>query len=126
MDGKNIYVSASTIVFNSIVDSFNNNTDCRFDNKVSFPNNESVTPKVRKRTNVSNEEFCFVWAKYHLLGLNKICEVLGVTRNWAWFRYLFLTHDYNGVNLPICTGGVPDPVDDETLNTVISEVTPES
>ncbi len=126
MDGKNIYVSASTIVFNNIVDSFNNNTDCKFDNRMSFSNDESGTTKVRKRTNVSNEEFCFVWAKYHLLGLNKICEVLGVTRNWAWFRYLFLTNDYNGVNLPICTGSVPGPVDAETLNTVISEVTPES
>lgn len=126
MNEKNTYISANTIVFNSNVDSFNNNTNCNFSNKVIISDEKLLTTRDRKRTNVSNEEFCFVWTKYRLLGLDKICEVLGITRSWGWSRYLALTNAYNGVNLPICSGSIPNQVDAETLNMIVLEAMKES
>jgi hypothetical protein len=126
MEDQSVYITANNVIVNNVVNSFNNNTNCQFDNDVSFSQGESGTTSVKRRAKVSNEEFCSVWTRYHLVGLSKICEVLNVTRNWAWFRYLFLTNEYNGVNLPECAGSVPDPVDAETLNAIISEITPES
>ena len=114
-------VKHSTIVINNISDSFNNNSNCEFNNNFapkdsSGSNNTAV--KVRK--NVSNEEFCSVWATHHSEGLGKISCVLNVSPKWAWTRYLCLTNTYNNVQLPLCRDGYPEPVDAESLNAIVA------
>lgn len=111
----------STVVINNISDSFNNNSNCEFNNNFAPKHNsDGNRASVKLRKNVSNEEFCSAWAAHYGEGLGKISSVLNVSAKWAWTRYLCLTNAYNNVQLPLCRDGYPEPVDSESLNAIIA------
>lgn len=114
-------IEKSTLVINNVSDSFNKSSNCSLNNTLELGGSPGVKSKAAKhRTNISNEEFCSVWTRYHEEGLAKISEVLNVSPKWAWVRYLCLTNNYNNVQLPVCRNGHPDPVDAESLNAIIA------